>query len=264
MIARARLLLVLLVAMALGPLSDAAVGQPAGSREIAPQGKLRVATIGSNPVLFMKKEGGGVAMDVGRFLAGKLGVTFEPVVYPGPSQYRVSFGKTEWDIAIGPREVGGDAATYGPDLVLVDNVYVGAPGRTFADSGQVDRAGVKIAVIDGGVPHEFLRRSVKSALLVAVANREAGAEALSSKHADVFGSNIENVQAVAAAVTGSTIVAGPFLSVPMAVGLPKGRSTEAQARLTDLVNEAKTTGLVKKAIEAAQLKGVRVAEGSRP
>ena len=50
----------------------------------------------------------------------------------------------------------------------------------------------------------------------------------------------------------------------MAVGLPKGRSAEAQARLTDLVNEAKTTGIVKKAIEAAQLKGVRVAGGSRP
>jgi|KBSSwiStaDraftv2_1062776.scaffolds.fasta_scaffold5021204_1 hypothetical protein len=50
----------------------------------------------------------------------------------------------------------------------------------------------------------------------------------------------------------------------MAVGLPQGRSAEAQARLTDLVNEAKTTGIVKKAIEAAQLKGVRVAEGSRP
>jgi len=111
---------------------------------------------------------------------------------------------------------------------------------------------------------QFLRRTVRSALLVAVASREAGADALGSGHADVFGSNVDNVQAVAAAVAGSTIVPGPFLSVPMAVGLPKGRSAEAQARLTDLVNEAKTTGIVTKAIEAAQLKGVRVAGGSRP
>ena len=36
----------------------------------------------------------------------------------------------------GPPQIGGDAVTYGPDLVLVDNVYVAAPGRTFADAGR--------------------------------------------------------------------------------------------------------------------------------
>jgi hypothetical protein len=31
----------------------------------------------------------------------KLGVSYEPVMYPNPEAYVQSFGKGEWDIAIG-------------------------------------------------------------------------------------------------------------------------------------------------------------------
>jgi len=53
------------------------------SSEIAPQGKLRAALIGGNPVLVTKKPdgsiGGGVSVDLGKFIAEKLGVPFVPV-----------------------------------------------------------------------------------------------------------------------------------------------------------------------------------------
>ena len=41
--------------------------------------------------------------------------------------------------------------------------------------------------------------------------------------------------------------------------LPKGRSAAAQAALANLVDEAKQSGVVEKAIEAKGLKGVNVA-----
>jgi polar amino acid transport system substrate-binding protein len=44
-----------------------------------------------------------------------------------------------------------------------------------------------------------------------------------------------------------------------AAGLPKGRSAAAQAALATLVDEAKQTGVVQKAIDAKGLKGVNVA-----
>ena len=211
---------------------------PSLGREIAPHGRLRVAMIGSNPVLVVKKPDGslgGVAIDVGTFVAGKLRVAMEPVIYAGPSQYRESFGKHQWDVAIGPRDIGGDAVDFSPDLILVDNLYVAAPGRALADAAQVDRAGVKIAVI----------------------------EAVREGRADVFGSNAENVQAVADAVPGATILPGAFVSVRMAVAVPKGRSPEARARLTEILDEAKRTDVVRRSIEGARLKGVRVADGGR-
>jgi hypothetical protein len=61
-------------------------GQPAINSEIAPQGKLRVA-MNANTVVLMKRTSdgkitGGVGVELGKFMAGKLGAVFELVAYP--------------------------------------------------------------------------------------------------------------------------------------------------------------------------------------
>jgi hypothetical protein len=55
------------------------------------------------------------------------------------------------------------------------------------------------------------------------------------------------------------IIPGAFTTVRFTVALPKGRSSAAQAKLAEIVNEAKKTGVVRKAIEQVGMKGVRVA-----
>ncbi|MFH0900878.1 MAG: hypothetical protein V2A73_09640, partial [Pseudomonadota bacterium] len=104
---------------------------------------------GGNPVLLKQapdgKMVGGVALDVGKFIAAKLGVSFEPVAYTNSGTWTQSFGKGEWDIAIGPpAPLVAEKADFGPDLLLVDHVYTAAPGREFADAAHVDQPGVKI------------------------------------------------------------------------------------------------------------------------
>ena len=145
---RILLLAILLIAISI---PKGALGQAVISSEIAPLGKLRVATNGDNPLLVMRtpdgKMVGGVALDVGKFIAAKLGVSFEAVVYANADAYTQSFGKGEWDIAIGPpTPLVAEKADFGPDLILVDFMYVAAPGREFANAAQVDRPGVKIGV----------------------------------------------------------------------------------------------------------------------
>src|SRR6478735_9090486 len=76
--------------------SAVAFGQTAPASEIAPGGKLRVGMIAITVL-------GGVAEPVARFIGQKLGAAVEPVMYPNPDAYLQSFGKGEWDIAIGPR-----------------------------------------------------------------------------------------------------------------------------------------------------------------
>lgn len=242
-----------------------ALGQPEISSEIAPQGRLRVALIGGNPVLVTKKPdgsiGGGVSVDLGKFTAEKLGIPFQPVVYADPEAYSRSFGKGEWDIAIGPRRASeAGIVDFSPGFMLVENIFVAAPGRDFADASQVDRPGVKVAVIRDGSPDRYLTRTFKSAQLVRIpSGRDAAIETLRSGNADVFGSNAQNVHDVADGLPGSKIVPGPFNTVPMAVAFPKGRSAAARAKLAEIVKEAKEVGLVRKAIEEAGVKGVRPA-----
>ena len=245
-------------------ISSEALGQAAVNAEIAPQGKLRVALISGNPVLVTKRPDGslgGVSVDLGKFIAEKLGVQFNPVVYADPEAYTHSFGRGEWDIAIGPRRASeAQIVDYSPDFLLVDNIYVAAPGREFADASQVDRPGVKIAVIKDGSPEKFLSQTLKSAELVRVSGERSEAiEALRNGKAHVFGSNAQIVHNVADGLPGAKIVPGQFNSVRMAVAFPKGKSSAAQGKLGEIVNEAKVASLVRKAIEQAGTKGVRVA-----
>jgi polar amino acid transport system substrate-binding protein len=133
-------------------------------------------------------------------------------------------------------------ADFGPDLVLIDLMYVAAPGREFANAAQVDRPGVKIGVGRNSGADQFLSRTLKSAELVRPSG--GGTEALRSGKADVWAANASNVQGVAEALPGAKVVPGPFTTERYTVALPKGRSSAAQAKLAEIVNEAKKTGVV--------------------
>ena len=238
-------------------LSGVAFGQTKPAAEIAPGGKLRVGMIAITVL-------GGVAEPIARFIGQKLGATVEPVMYPAPGAYQQSFGKDEWDIAIGPRVLApADKADSTTDLWVISLIYVAAPGKEFPDVASVDKAGVKIGTIRGAPSDVVLTREIKAAEIIRISLSPTipadAAELLRSGKADVFGADSGVGYPAAEALPGAKIVSGAFAMIRVAAALPKGRSAEAQAALATLVDEAKQTGVVQKAITAKGLKGVNVA-----
>jgi polar amino acid transport system substrate-binding protein len=241
----------------LAGLSGVAFGQTGATLEIAPGGKLRVGMIAITVL-------GGVAEPVAKFIGQKLGAAFEPVMYPNPDAYLQSFGKGEWDMAIGPRVLApADKADSTEDLWVISLVYVAAPGKEFSDIASVDKAGVKIGTIRGAPSDRVLTREIKAAELVRIPLSPTiaadAAELLRSGKADVFGADSGVGYPAAAALPGAKIIPGAFATVRVAAALPKGRSTASQAALATVVEEAKQTGVVQKAIDAKGLQGVNVA-----
>ncbi|MGY3446077.1 MULTISPECIES: type 2 periplasmic-binding domain-containing protein [unclassified Bradyrhizobium] len=239
-------------------LSGMAFGQTAPAPEIAPSGKLRVGMIDITVL-------GGVAEPVSRFIGQKLGVAVEPVMYPSPDAYQQSFGKGEWDVAIGPRVLApADKSTSTADLWVISLIYVAAPGKEFPDIPSVDKAGVKIGTIRGAPSERVLTREIKAAEIVRIPLSPTiaadAAELLRSGKADVFGADSGVGYPAANALPGAKIVPGAFAMVRVAAALPKDRSAEVQAALAALVDEAKRTGVVQRAIDATGLKGVNVAK----
>jgi polar amino acid transport system substrate-binding protein len=238
-------------------MSGGALGQTTPASEIAPGGKLRVGMIAITVL-------GGVAEPVARFIGQKLGATVKPVMYPNPEAYLQSFGTGEWDIAIGPRVLApADKADSTADLWVISLIYVAAPGREFPDIASVDKAGVKIGTIRGAPSERVLTREIKAAEIVRIPLSPTiaadAAELLRSGNADVFGADSGVGYPAAEALPGAKIIPGAFAMVRVAAALPRGRSTEAQATLATLVNEAKQTGVVQNAIDAKGLRGVNVA-----
>jgi polar amino acid transport system substrate-binding protein len=206
---------------------------------------------------------GGVAEPIARFIAQKLGAAVELVIYPSPETYLQSFGKGEWDIVIAARVlVPADKADSIADLWVISLVYVAAPGKEFPDIASVDKAGVKVGVIRGVPSDRVLTREIKAAEIVRIPlspTIEADATDLLRSHkADVFGADPGVAYSVAEALPGATIVPGAFAMVRVAAALPKGRSAAAQAALATILDEAKQSGVVQKAIDAKGLKGVNV------
>jgi polar amino acid transport system substrate-binding protein len=237
-------------------LSGLAFGQTTPASEIVPGGKLRVGTIAITVI-------GGVAEPVARFIGQKLGAAVELVMYPNPENYLQSFGKGEWDIVIAARVLIPAEADSIADLWVISLVYVAAPGKEFPDIASVDKAGVKIGVIRGVPSDRVLTREIKAAEIVRIPLSPTiaadAADLLRSHKADVFGADSGVGYRIAEALPGATIVPGAFAMVRVAAALPKGRSAAAQAALATILDEAKQSGVVQKAIDAKGLKGVNVA-----
>jgi hypothetical protein len=247
----------IVTSVAAASLPDLAFGQAAPASEIAPGGKLRVGVIAITVL-------GGVAEPVARFIGQKLGAAVEPVMYPNPDTYLQSFGKNEWDLAIGPRVLApADKVDLTADLWIISLIYVAAPGKEFPDIASVDKAGVKIGAISGAPSDRVLTREIKAAEIVRIPLSPTitadAADLLRSHKADVFGGDSGVGYPVAEALPGAKIVPGAFAMVRVAAALPKGHSAAAQTALATLLDEAKQTGVVQKAIDAKGLKGVSVA-----
>ncbi len=238
--------------------------QSAITSEIAPLGKLRLATNAGN-VVFVKrapdgKATGGVALEVGKFVAERLGIPFELIPHPDANTFVQSLSKGDWDIGIGAPTPGAvKNADFGPALVLVDHVYIAAPGQEFADAAQVDRPGIKIGASLNSSQDQFLSRTLKSAELVRTGSARDAIETLRSGKANVWAANVSQAEVIVAGLPGAKIVPGAFNRERPSVALPKGRSAAAQARLAEIANEAKRTGIVQKAIDQAGMRGVQVA-----
>ena len=256
---RSILLGTILLIATFAPAPDAQA-QPTPASEIAPNGKLRVGFQTASPILGKQAPDGsvsGVVVDLGKFIAEKLGVTFEPVVYTNQEVYAQSFGKGEWDMVIGVRSPSADPS---PDFMTADAMYIAAPGKDFADATRIDSPGVKVGVSQGGGADQDLSRALKSAQLVRVPGGVRNAvEALRTGTIDVWAANSVTLREIEDALPGSRIVPGAWSTGRYAVSLPKGRSAAAQSKLAEIVNEAKRTGVVQGAIDRAGFKGVRVA-----
>jgi polar amino acid transport system substrate-binding protein len=234
------------------------MAQPTTASEIAPNGTLRVGAIGIRVMH-------GVAEPVGQFIANRLGVSYEPVVYSDPRDYAQSFGKGEGDIAMGARVLAPtDGADLTPDVWLVDLLYLAAPGRDLTNIDQIDLPGRKIGAVLNSPSDRYLSGALKSAELVSVplsSNFAADAvELLRNGKIDALGADFGFIDSMVETYAEAKIIPGAYTSVRVAAALLKGRSDAAVATLLETLNEAKRNEIVQEAIDQAGLRnGVRVA-----
>src|SRR5256885_234678 len=236
---------------------------PAVRADLAPTGTLRAGINYGNFILAQKDEAGGesrgVAIDLTRELAQRLGVPVELIAYTSVAAM-VDAAKTgAWDIAflgIDPAREGeiGFTAAY----LEIEATYLVPAGSPLSAVADVDREGVRVAAPARANYELFLSRSLTRAQLVRAPNADAAFDLLVTGKADALAGLRQALIGLVDKLPGSRMLDGQFMRVPQAVGVPRGRDA-GLAYLRGFVEDAKASGLVARAIEKTGAPGVSVA-----
>ena len=235
---------------------------PETKAALVPTGKLRVAFL-SAPLYAIKDpatgELKGVAVDLGKELARRVGVPFDPVVYAGVSALIGGAKSGEWDVVlIAINAERAAAMDFSAPYMELEQGYLVRAGVSIATPSDVDQPGIRVGVLESAVADAHLSRTLKNATLVRTKSVAELFAILESGKADVIATGKPGLFAVAAKQPGSRVLDGRILVEPIGMGVPKGRNAAA-AYVGKFVEEAKAEGLVKSAIERAGLRGVVVA-----
>lgn len=226
---------------------------------LAPTGKLRVALYLGAPASIVRgatlDESKGVGFDLGKELARRIGVPFEPVVYPSPGAIMGGLKSGEWDVTFfGPNPEREAVLNFTPAFLVIEHGYLVPADSPITTIDAVDRPGIRIGAPQGGSVNAFLARTVKQAAVVASPSVPAGADLLESGKVDVFAANKANLFELSDRLPGSRVLEGRIGVDEVAIALPKGREA-GMAYLRKYVADARSEGLVVAAVRRAGLRG---------
>ena len=238
-------------------------GPTAEARQaLAPTGKLRVALQQGTPHNVVREPSGemkGVAFELGREMARRLGVPFEPVLYPSVGSL-LDAGKTgAWDVAF----VGYSAARAAEwDFTAlhleIEFGYLVPSASRIASMDDVDKPGVRVAVQEKSGPDAFFSRALKNAVIVRAPGNAAAADAVKDGKAHLMASIKPVLFEISGRLPGSRVLDGRAGVDPHAMALPKGRGP-GLAYARQFIEDAKSEGLVSSAIRSSGLRGATVA-----
>ena len=124
---------------------------PEVRQTLAPTGKLRVGLILGLPAQVMRDSASGemkgVAFDLGKELAQRMGVPFEPVLYPSIGAVLDAGKSGEWDVSF--NGVTPDRAKYldyTEPYLEIEFGYLVPAGSSISTLADVDRPGIRVAV----------------------------------------------------------------------------------------------------------------------
>jgi polar amino acid transport system substrate-binding protein len=201
----------------------------------------------------------GVGFDLGTELARRVGVPFEPVLYPSVGTLLDSGKSGAWDVAfVGFNSERAKEWDFTGLHLQVEFGYLVPAGSAISSMADVDRPGIRLAVQEKSGPDIFFSRTLKNVVVVRASSNPGAVEALKSGGADVMGSIKPILFEMSKQLPGSRVLDGQAGMDPHAMAMPKGRDL-AMAYARQFIEDAKSGGLIKAAIERAGLRGVVVA-----
>jgi polar amino acid transport system substrate-binding protein len=230
-------------------------------------GRVRVG-FGMNPTLAIRDPSTGQlrgpALEIAQALAKRMGVELAPVEYPSPGAVLQGIESKAWDLTFLVIDPGRAATVdFSSPYMQSDFTYLVSNNSSMRGLTEVDRPGIRIAVVRNDASDLRLTRSLKQAELVRADDINAAVEFVRAGQAHAAAAPRPVLLAQAAKVGGTRVLDDGFAAISYAAVVPKGNA-QWLAYVDEFIEEAKASGLVKQTIESAGLRGVQVAPGRNP
>jgi polar amino acid transport system substrate-binding protein len=201
----------------------------------------------------------GVAPDMAREVALRLGVAVKYVPFKTPGELADMAGRGVWDIGlIGAEPQRAEAIAFTAAYCEIEATYLVPAASPINAIADIDAAGVRIAVTGRSAYGLWLDRNIRHASLVRAETLDGAYDIFLRECLDALAGLKPRLLIDQAKLPGSRILEGRFTSVQQAIGTAKSNSTGV-AFLRDFVEEAKSSGLVASLIARHNVDGLSVA-----
>jgi polar amino acid transport system substrate-binding protein len=257
------------ISLALAAMLLLANAQPSAALEnemahvLAPTGKLRVGLYPGTPTSILQPDTAtprGVGYDLGKALAGRLGVPYEPVVFTRNAEVLDAVKTGAVDAAFTNASAArAKEMNFGPAYLESELGYLVPKGSTIAVPADVDVKGRRVGVTAGSSSDAVLSRDLRNAEVVRVPAIKLVAGMFDNGSIDVFATNKATLFELAETSPGAKVLDGQWGMERHAIATPKGREagTEFVRQFTE---DAKSRGLVDAAIARAGLRAAATAK----
>jgi polar amino acid transport system substrate-binding protein len=231
--------------------------------ELAPTGVLRAGINLSNFLLVTGRSPAGdpvgVSPEVAAELARRLGVPIKYVPFKSPGELADQALNGVWDIGlIGAEPQRAETIAFTAAYSEIEATYLVPAGSPLQAIGEVDAAGVRIAVTGRSAYGLWMDRNVKHATLVRSESLDSAYEQFVRDRLEALAGLRPRLLQDVSKLPGAHILEGRFTAVQQAIGTPRKNKAGA-AFLRGFVEEAKASGLIASLIERHKVKGLSVA-----
>jgi polar amino acid transport system substrate-binding protein len=238
--------------------------EPVVVEALAPTGPLRIAVYPGSPTSLVRNpqtgETKGVGVELGRAMAGALGVPAVVIEFPNNAETLAAVKEGRADFAFtNATPARANDMDFSPALLLIEQGYLVPGGSALDSAAAVDQRGMRIGVTRGSTSERELPRIVKAATLVTVPSIKDGGRMLADGSLDALATNKAILHELSASVPGSRVLPGAYGRESLAIGVPKGREA-GLAWLRRFAEEAKTKSQVAHAVESAGLRGTTLTD----
>ncbi len=238
---------------------------PDDLKELAATGELRggiVVAPAASAFFTIKDAQGeprGVTIDLLRAFAKQLQLPLALQVYSNSGQVTDAVASGACDLAFMPRDATREGKVdFGPAYYFIASTYLVPAGSNIATIDEVNRPGVRIVAISNTTTARSARRTAPLASVEEVTGVDQMTAMAQKGEGDAFALSHDSFVGMLPEVPGARVLAGQFQQTGISVAVPKGRPG-ALRLASRLLEDAKASGLVRRALDNAGFKDAAVA-----